>query len=179
MDSILRTMTIFLSCLVIGLIAFLIIVNYFVYRRNIKRLHVSFDSQMVKPSKVRFAFSWFVFSLIGYIPAVLILWLIEQKFPFVFVWIMPLLLLSFAPAAYPYYIVVVSSDKINGATRWGWLWKRTEIRLNEIDKEKLLQQQLGKKLGITVIHSTSGIKILTLGLSDQQLSEITVPINNP
>jgi hypothetical protein len=177
MDPMLRTMTIILFCFYAGLIAFWAIVNYFIYRRNVKRLHASIDSQLVKPEKVRFVFSWLIFSLIAYIPAVLILWLIEKEFPFIFAWLMPLLLLSIAPAAYPYYIVAVSNDKINGATRWGWLWKRNEIRLDEIDEEKLSHQHLGKKLGITVIHSTGGIKILTLGLSGQQLSEITVPAN--
>ena len=172
-------MMIVTSCSVIGAFVFLIVVNYFIYRRNVKRLNASIDSQMVKPNKARFAFSWFVISLIGYIPAVLMLWLIEQRVPFIFAWLMPLLLLSFAPTAFPYYIVAVSSDKINGATKWGWLWKRTEIRLDEIDQKKLLHQKLGKQLGITVIHSTHGTKILTLGLNDQQLSEITTPINKP
>ncbi len=44
MDSMLRTMTIFLSCMVLGSIAFFVIVNYFVYRRNVKRLNASIDS---------------------------------------------------------------------------------------------------------------------------------------
>ena len=177
MDSMLRTMTIVLSCMVLGLIVFFVIVNYFVYRRNVKRLNASIDSKLVKPNKGRFVFSWFIYSLIGYIPAVLFVWLIEQEFPLTFAWLMPVLLLSFTLSAYPYYIVAVSSAKINGATRWGWLWKRTEIRFDEIDKEKFSRQHLGKKLGITVIHSINGIKILTLGLSDQQLSEITTPVN--
>ena len=177
MDSMLQTMTIFLSCMVLGLIIFFVAVNYFIYQRNVKRLNTAVDSQRIKPGKVRFFFSWFMYSLIGYIPAMLILWIIEKEFPLIFIWLMPILLLSFAPAAYPYYVVAVSNDRVNGATRWGWLWKRTEIRFDEIDKEKLSKQRLGKKLGVTVIHSTNGIKILTLGLSDQQLSQITTPAN--
>lgn len=170
-------MTIFVSCLIAGLMAFWVIANYFIYRRNVKRLNASINSKMVKPGKVRFVFSWFIFGLLGYIPGVLLVWFIEKGFPFTFAGLMFVMLWSFAPAAYPYYTVAITSDKINGATKWGWFWKRTEIRLDEIDKEKLSRQPLGKKLGVVVIHSTKGTKILTLGLSEQQLAEIILLAN--
>ncbi len=173
----LRTMTIFLSCMVLGSIIFFVALNYFIYQRNVKRLNTATDSQMIKPGKVRFVLSSLAYALIFYILAVLFLWLYEKEFPYAYAWLMPLLLLFLVPATYPYYVVAVSSDKINGATRWGWLWKRTEIRLDEIDKEKLFQQRLGKKLGVVVIHSTNGAKILTLGLSEQQLMEIIMLAN--
>lgn len=174
MESMLRTMTIFLSCMVLGSIIFFVAVNYYIYRRNIKRLNAAKDSQMIRPSKFRFVLSWFAYGFIFYILAVLFLWLYEKELSYIYMWLMPLMFLITAPAAYPYYIVAASSDKVNGATRWGWLWKRTEIRLDEIDKEKLSRQRFGKKLGVTVIYSTNGTKILTLGLSEQQLSEIVM-----
>ncbi len=169
MDSILRTMTIFLSCFAIGVVILWIITFYFIYRRNQKRLNDITTSQVVKPGKGRFAFSWFVYTLAGYIPAVLIIWLVEKEFPYVFACLMPPLLLSFAFPVYPYYNIAILSNKINGATQWGWLWKRAEIIFHEMDKEKTLRQNLGKTLGITVIHSISGVKILTLGLDNKQL----------
>ena len=172
MDSMLQTMIIFLSCFVIGLIAVWIIVNYFIYRRNVKRLDALMASQVIKPDKARFAFSWFILTLAAYIPAILVLWVIEKEFPYIFAWLMPPMLLSLAPPAYPYYNIAILHNKINGATQWGWLWKRTEINFHEIDKAKILHQRLGKKVGITVIHSTNGVKILTLGLDDKQLSGI-------
>jgi hypothetical protein len=165
-------MIIFLACFVIVLITFWIIINYFIYRRNVKRLDALMASQVVKPGKARFAFSWFVFTLVAYIPAVLMLWVIEIEFPYIFAWIMPLMLLSLAPPAYPYYNLAIFPNKINGATQWGWLWNRTEINFHEIDTAKTLRQHLGRTLGITVIHSTNGVKILTLGLDDNQLSGI-------
>ena len=177
MDSILRTMTVILSCTVLGSIIFYVAVMYFIYQRNVKRLNTVVDSQMIKPGKARFVLSSLAYAFIFYILAVLFLWFYEKEFPYVYAWLMPILILLMTPAAYPYYILAVSSDKVNGATRWGWLWKRTEIRLDEIDKDKLFQQHLGRKLGVVVIHSTKGTKILTLGLSEKQLSEIAMLVN--
>ena len=177
MDSTLRTMKIFLSCTVLGSIIFFVAVMFFIYQRNVKRLNSVTGSQMIKPSKVRFVLSSFAYAFIFYTLAVLFLWFYEKEFPYAYAWLMPLLILFMTPVAYPYHIVAVSRDKINGATWWGWLWKRTEIRLDEIDKEKLSRQHLGRKFGVIVIHSTKGTKILTLGLSEQQLSEIIMPVN--
>ncbi len=111
------------------------------------------------------------------IPATLILWLITKDDVYlVIVWsiVMLLLLGVMGVIAYPYYTLAVLEDGINGPTRWGWFWKRIDIRFDEIDRERTLGQRLGRKLGMTVIHSRRGKKILTLGLDEQQLEELVV-----
>jgi hypothetical protein len=109
-------------------------------------------------------------------PGILTVWFVGQEFPFNFTWILLAISLSLAPAAYPYYNIAVSNDRINGATKWGLAWERVEIKLEEIDTAKLLQPRFGKIFGITVIHSKTS-EILTLGLNNQQLAGIVTPIN--
>jgi hypothetical protein len=179
MDLMMQIGIFFLACLGIGVIVVCVITSYGIYRRNVERLKACADSKIVRPGKVRYVLAFFVYTLISYIPAVLLIWLIEKESSLVFALITLVFLLSFSPASYPYYTLSVSSEKVNGATMWGWLWKRTEIRLDEIDKEKLSSQWLGKKLGIMVIHSTSGTKILTLGLNDGQLLVVTGLAHKP
>ena len=129
----------------------------------------------MKPAKSRFVLAWFVYKLKFLIPPILILWLFTRDEEFAIAWliILPILLLSLGivgVAAYPYYTITVLDDRINGPTRWGTFWMRIDMRFDEIDREKTLRQQFGRKLGMTVIHSRSGEKILTLGLDDEQLS---------
>lgn len=177
MDTFLQTTTMITFCLTTGLIVFLIVVNYFSYKQNANRLNAFVGARMVKPDKARFALAWFIYFLAFYIPTMLIVWIYKKENVYFYAEIILLICVFQAPAIYPYYIVAVFNDKINGATQWGWIGNRAEIRLDEIDKENLARQRLGKKLGITVIHSTGGIKILTLGLSEKQLSAITTPVN--
>jgi hypothetical protein len=177
MDFLLNVMIFPLICILLGSVALWLFVNYFIYRRNVDRLNVYKTPITFRPRKVNFAFSWFIYCLIVSIPFVLILWLIERKFPITYIWVMPILMAFLAPAAYPYYTIGISSGKLNGATQWGWMWRRTEINLNEIDKDKVLRQKLGRRFGVTVIHSTAGIKILTIGLDDTQISRILGPSN--
>ena len=177
MDSILQRINFFLFFMITGVIAFGIFVNYSIYRRNEKKLNSYANSQMVKPSKVRFALAWFLYCLTTYIPAVLVMWLYEKEFPQAFAGVMLLMLLFLAPSAYPYYIIAVSDNKINGATRWGWLWERTEILVDDVDKNRITRQRLGKKLGVTVIHAKNGTKIQTLGLDEKQLAGVLDTVN--
>jgi hypothetical protein len=171
-------MTFFVYCLVVGIVAGIlgILVSgiYSIYQGNLKRLNINMDSQIVKPNKVRFVFSWLIYSsLLGCAPVVLLIWLIWKEFPFNLAGMLLLVFLSFAPGAYPYYFIVASNDKINGAIPSGLLWERVDIKREDIDKARLSRQLPGKILGIVVIHS-KGRKILTLGLSNQQLEEITI-----
>jgi hypothetical protein len=48
-------------------------------------------------------------------------------------------------------------------------WKRTEMNINDLDADSILRQNLGRKFGIIVFRSTSGKKILSLGLADEQI----------
>ncbi|MBL8050800.1 MAG: hypothetical protein JNM46_06220 [Anaerolineales bacterium] len=159
------------AVIVAGIIGIFVSGIYSIYQRNLKKLNTSIESQIVKPSKIRFVLSWIVFSLILLSPGILTIWLIGKEFPFNFTWILLLISLSLAPAAYPYYNIVVSNNRINGATKWGLAWERVEIKFEDIDIARLSRPQLGKIFGITVIHS-KGSEILTLGLSNQQLAEI-------
>ncbi len=167
-----QTMLIVLSCIVTGIIVFAIFTYYSIYSKNVRNLNAYGASKIVKPNKMRFILAWFGYNFIPYVLAFLFIWLVEKEFPSHFAWILPLMMLSIAPLAYPYYALALYDGKINGATQWGWLWKRVEIRFNEIDKDKVVGQSFGRLLGITLIYSTSGVKLLTLGLSHKQLSEI-------
>ncbi len=80
--------------------------------------------------------------------------------------------LCVAPSAYPYYTLALYKSKLNGATQWSWRWRRIEIPFDQIDKDRTLRQPLGKLLGIIIIYSISGEKILTLGLNAQEITEI-------
>jgi len=171
------TILFYFLCIVLFGIGFNIIVVYIVYRRNVDRLNASMASRTVKPAKSRFVLAWFVFELELIIPATLILWFFTRDEVYTIAWsiIIPVLLFLLgimSVVAYPYYTIAVLDDRINGPTRWGWLWKRIDIRFDEIDRERTLGQRLGRKLGMTVIHSRYREKILTLGLDEEQLAEL-------
>jgi hypothetical protein len=101
------------------------------------------------------------------------MWLMTRQAPDEFTfWSLPVLTLFLCLITYPYYTLSTDGIIISGATRWGWFWRREEIRLTDIDAEKVMEQTLGRSLGIVIIYSTQGKKILTLGLSDSQISGI-------
>ena len=167
-----------LSLLVFVLmIAFPLSINFAIYQNNKFNLNSYRGSRQIKPNKARYAFSCFVYCLFNVALFIPLIWTIfSYDVLFDLVWIIPLVLLAMLliliPSAYPYYTIAIYDGKINGATLLGWMWRRAEFNLAEINKHKVLSQNLGKKLGITVIHSTSGIKILALGLDETQLAEI-------
>jgi hypothetical protein len=117
--------------------------------------------------------AFFFYCLLILIPFVLVVALITRNAPDIYSFIPPLimyLLSSFV--AYPYYALSKDKDSISGATLWGWRWRKEQISLREISHEKVLRQNIGKKLGIIILYSTHDKKILTLGLSNSQLSQI-------
>jgi hypothetical protein len=101
-----------------------------------------------------------------------LLWFVGKEFPASFLWLCFFSFLFVAPAFYPYYTLARFESKINGATRWGWFGRRTEIAFKDIDVRKTSRQRLGILVGIFVFHSTSGAKILTLGLDELQIADI-------
>jgi hypothetical protein len=149
---------------------------YIIYQRNLRNLKSCKNSRKVTPNKVRFILSWFVYTLMFYLPWILIVWFLGKEFPGIIALGMLIMNLSMALSAYPYYTIAVYKSKINGATRWGWRWKRVEIMFNEINVSKTLRQP-GNAFGITTLYSTSGVRILTLGLTDQQISNILKSAN--
>ena len=84
----------------------------------------------------------------------------------------------FSPSSYPYYTLIIGNQKIIGATLSGWGWRRNEISFNEIDKEKVLKQKIGKSLGLVTLYSTKGAKIKIIGLDNKEISEILKLSNN-
>ncbi len=155
--------------------------KYF-YEKNNVVLESFKDSRKIKPSKFRFVFSWLIYSLYFLIPAILIVWFLKIGSILVFTLLCLLNILMFAPGYYPYYSLAIYNGKVNGAALWGWKWKRVEIDLKEIDKEKVLRQYLGRMLGVIILYSTGKGKILTFGLDNAQLLEVlnrqTVSVNN-
>src|SRR5215203_525079 len=127
------------AVIVVGIIGIWVTGIYSIYQRNLKRLNTNINSQVVKPNKIRFVFSWLVISLLLLSPGILTIWFVGQEFPLNFTAILLLVSLSLAPAAYPYYNIAVSNDKINGATKWGLAWERVEIGLEELDATKLVR----------------------------------------
>lgn len=172
MTSTLQTAINFLSCIAIGLLVFSVYVYYSVYRKNVNKLNALKDSKLIKPDKIRFILAWIAYSFIPSLFGVSCIWLYEREFPSPLAWLVPLILFSQALPAYPYYTIAINHDRINGPTQWGWLWKRVEISMDEIDRDKSLRQPVRRALGTTIIYSTNEVKIRTLGLNDQQLSEI-------
>lgn len=152
--------------------ALVLFIYYSLYRRNVARLNAYEPSIVLKPRKARFMLSWSVVYLSIALLCVLVLWLIERNLTRYYFLPVLLLQLVLAPVAYPYYTIGISNGKLNGAALWGWLWLRVEIGLDEIDLDKVLRQKFGRKLGVTVIHSTTGAKILALGLDGTQVAKI-------
>ena len=162
-----------LSFFVIGLIiAFLLSISFSLYQKNKANLTVYKSSKNLQPLKVRFAFAWLIYCMSFVIIFTPIFWLMNKESLNVIIWTLIFILLFLAPSAYPYYTIAIFDNKVNGPSISSWQWQRTEINLAEIDKDKILKQKLGRKLGITIIHSTNRAKILTLGLDSRQLSEI-------
>jgi hypothetical protein len=129
--------------------------------------------EKIYPSKIRFFFAYFIWLCSILLPFILVLSLISQKRPdYSGLWyVLPIFLIG-PIISYPYYTLSIDHEKISGGTLWGWLWRIEEIKLSEISREKTASQTLGKLIGITVIYSMQGKKILTLGLNDSQISKI-------
>lgn len=144
------------------------------YRKNVNVLNVDEGALKIQPQKSRFIISWLVFYTATAIPVFWVVWFLpfDNEFFYSLLFLFPILLVFNFFLAYPYYTVIILDSKINGATLWGWMWKRTEISINDVDKEKVLQRNLWRSLGITVMKSASGTKILTLGLDDSQIKQI-------
>ena len=152
--------------------AFLIFMIYIAYRINLRNLDACKSPHKVKPNKLRFIVGWSVYGFFFYAPLIVILWFVGKEFPASFLWIAFFGFLFVAPSSYPYYTLARFESKINGATLWGSFGRRTEIAFKDIDVSKTSRQRLGILVGIFVFHSTSGVKILTLGLDELQIADI-------
>jgi hypothetical protein len=162
---------------VIGFVAFAFWFFFSLHKKNKTNLNARINSAKIYPYRLKYAFALMIYYLCQFSTFVPILWLLKTL-TFSFVWLFPLLYLFMLIPAYPYYTLSVDSEKISGATLWGWLWRREEINLSEIHKEKVLRQNFGKLLGITIFYSIHGKKILTLGLDNLQISKILNLVKN-
>lgn len=165
---------IIVGLIIVAGIAIDVFIFYRTYKKIVNALNVDEGALKIQPRKSRFIISWFVFYTATAIPAYLVVWFLplDKELFYILLALFPILLVSLFFLAYPYYTVIILNSTINGATLWGWMWKRTEISINDVDKEKVLQRNLWRNLGITVIKSTNGTKILTLGLDDSQTKHI-------
>ena len=152
--------------------AFLLFTIYIAYRINLRNLNARKSPQKVKPNKLRFLVGWSVYGFFLYAPLIIMLWFVGKEFPASFLWIIFLAFLFVAPSSYPYYTLARYESKINGATLWGWFGRRTEIAFKDIDISKTSRQRLGILVGVFIFHSTSGVKILALGLDELQIADI-------
>jgi hypothetical protein len=159
--------------LVVGVVVDTYII-YRVYKKNTTALEMYKGAKQIRPQKSSFIISWFLFFMAVSIPQVIIIWFlpIDRDF-FNFIWFfLPVMALLMYFLAYPYYTVILHEGKIIGATLWGWMWKRTEIDVNELVSDNVLKPSLGRSLKITIFKSASGKKILTLGLNNLQIKQI-------
>jgi hypothetical protein len=129
--------------------------------------------ETIFPNRIRFTFSFFIYFLLALIPALSAVWFIRGEPPDnTIFWGIAIGILVASLILYPYYAVSKDGENIRGATLWGWLWRREQIRLRDVYLPKIWRQALGKLFGIVIIHSIQGKKILTLGLSETQLAHI-------
>jgi hypothetical protein len=130
-------------------------------------------AEKIRPSIIRYLFAFFAWCCLILAPFILVILLIPNKrTDFSGFWFFLAFFLFEAVVLYPYHTLSIDGEKISGATLWGWLWRREEIRLSEISRERIMKQNLGRLAGITILYSKQGEKILTLGLSDSQISRI-------
>ncbi|MFT3894143.1 MAG: hypothetical protein QM730_21130 [Anaerolineales bacterium] len=136
-------------------------------------MNSSEEDEMIYPNKIRFMFSFFMYCLLFLIPMAAVLSFFTGKALDLGSYIPVFLIYLFSSyVSYPFYSLTKDQEIISGATVWGNRNHREQIKLSDIDYEKTFRQKLGKILGIYVIYSKQGKKILTLGLNDLQISII-------
>lgn len=155
-------------------LVWIIVVEIRRYRKRKAEVDGYINAINIQPTKLRFAFSSFSWGMIISIPWLLMFWIYLNVND---LWIgllglMPLLLISSMPSAYPYYTILIYENKLNGPTLWGWMWKRLDLDLVWLDKEKTLKRNPGWRLGIVIFYTRGGEKMLTLGLDDAQINQI-------
>ena len=168
----------------VGCVAVLAWLTYLNYKKAKKNLDNYTSANKIYPNKFRFAVALLLYVLFLFTLYSPIFWLMETKLmkhekPLVFLLAIPAFYLLEIIPSYPYYAVSVDNKKISGAPLWGrWERRREEIELSEINQDKIVQNNFWKFLGITILYSKQGKKILTLGLNDIQLLNILESVRN-
>ena len=173
MTSALKMNLISYSIVIVGIVlAIAMMVS--LYRKNKAKLDIFADAIKIQPSKARFFIAWLVYVACDIAPFILLIWIIPSSeenrvgLSIVYAIMFPLL----AMPAYPYYTIATYERTLNGPPLWGWGWRREEIALSDIDREKTLHRNFGRKLGILIFYSKGGKKMLSLGLSASQVNQI-------
>ena len=165
---------VFFGCVLIASVLVAIVLLVYRYQKIQEQLVVPAGAIKIHPGKIRFLFSWYVYLFCILIPMLLVLWwwigeldviLFVLCFEMVF-W----LLITFM--AYPYYTIIINENMVSGPTLWNWLWRRETIDLSQLDREKILHRNIGRKLGLLIFYSLDGKKILSLGLDGAQMRQI-------
>ncbi len=158
------------------IIALLITVPLFVHHYDTVRAKVDPQPGVIqfRPEKARFLFRWYLYFAIFFAPILLTSWFLSKDTEGILIalasgtaiwWLSTTL-------AYPYYTIIVKENMLNGPTLWGWMWRREEIAVKELDTAKTLNNNIGKKIGVLIFYSMGGKKILSLGLNDAQVRQI-------
>jgi hypothetical protein len=144
------------------------------YRKRKAELDSYANAIKFQPLKLRFVVSALSYGIIPSIPLLLLFWwyMVVQDMWIGLLGIPFLVLIGGMPSAYPYYTILIHEGKLKGPTLWGWRWRCLELNLEWLDKEKILKQNPGRKLGITIFYSSGGEKILSLGLDNSQINQI-------
>ncbi len=138
------------------------------------QLNTSVDVRKISPKLINFLFSWYVYMLFFLLPLFIVDWLLMGNADAIVIGLFVGVVLTglLTIQAYPYYTILLGKESLSGPTFWNWKWRREEIPLGEIDKEKTLQRNIGRKLGIVVFYAFDGKKILSLGLNEIQINQI-------
>ena len=152
----------------------IIVVEIRRYKKRRAEVNSYVNSIKFQSSKLRYVFSVFFYWVISSIPGLFLFWIIltAQDSPIGLLGLIPLFLIASMPSAYPYYTILIHENKLNGPTFWGWMWRREEIAVKELDTAKTLNNNIGKKIGVLIFYSMGGKKILSLGLNDAQVRQI-------
>lgn len=168
----LKTTDYLIALIIAGCIVFSFWADMRLYKKNKSKVDAHVNAQKIYPQKTRFVFAWIIYSLLFCLPVIPIFWLLEHDNPVLPAIGLYLVFLFSLFSVYPYYTLTKDEEKITGATLWSWMWRREEIKFSEIDSDKIQHRNFGRLLSITVLFSKQGKKILTLGLSRSQISEI-------
>ncbi|MBI5933193.1 MAG: hypothetical protein HY867_05760 [Chloroflexi bacterium] len=159
---------------VIGFIVITLIFGAIIYKstRSILKSNVPNNAVVIKPPKVTFAFAYFVYFIGQASPWLLLLFALDKDKFYGFAAPLFMIFLISAVSSYLYYTLFIHDGKLFGPTLWGWRWRRLDLDLVWLNKEKILTRNPVRKLGIVVFYTHGGEKILALGLNDAQVNQI-------
>ena len=163
----------FLYLLGIGSIILIVVVTIRLYQKNKSIVDAQENAVKFSPKKLNFILAYIFYFLSLVIPFLVAVRIIGGTDLFIRILVVEFIVGCFTSiGAYPYYTIVASKKSINGPTLWGWMWRRLDLDIAWLDKEKILKRNPGRRLGIVIFYTRSGEKMLTLGLDNSQIKQI-------